>query len=40
MKHLRLALFAFVSTAGLAFAQDEERRAPPVEIPDFSNLDE
>ncbi|MGH7943967.1 MAG: hypothetical protein ACREH8_16675 [Opitutaceae bacterium] len=40
MKHLRLALFAFVSTAGLACAQDEERRAPPVEIPDFSNLDE
>src|SRR5258708_39843762 len=40
MKHLRLALFAFVSTLGLASAQDEERRAPPVEIPDFSNLDE
>lgn len=40
MKHLRLALFVFVSTAGLAFAQDEERRGPPVEIPDFSNLDE
>src|SRR6185295_17797700 len=40
MKHLRLAVFAFVSTLGLASAQDEERRAPPVEIPDFSNLDE
>lgn len=40
MKHLRLALFALVSTAGLAHAQEEERRAPPVEIPDFSNLDE
>ncbi|WP_414663096.1 hypothetical protein [Horticoccus sp. 23ND18S-11] len=40
MKHLRFALFAAVSTLGLAHAQDEERRAPPVEIPDFSNLDE
>lgn len=40
MKHLRLLLVAFASLAGLAFAQDEERRAPPVEIPDFSNLDE
>jgi len=40
MKHLRLALFALVSTVGPVFAQDEERRAPPVEIPDFSNLDE
>lgn len=40
MKHLRLALFAIVSSVGPAFAQDEERRAPPVEIPDFSNLDE
>src|SRR5688572_32479457 len=40
MKHLRLALIAFASAAGLANAQDEERRAPPVEIPDFSNLDE
>jgi hypothetical protein len=40
MKHLRLALVAFASTLGLAYAQDEERRAPPVEIPDFSNLDE
>ncbi len=40
MKHLRLALFALASTVGVAHAQDEERRAPPVEIPDFSNLDE
>jgi hypothetical protein len=40
MKHLRFALIAFVSIVGLASAQDEERRAPPVEIPDFSNLDE
>jgi len=41
MKHLRLALVAFASTVGLAYAQDDEaRRAPPVEIPDFSNLDE
>lgn len=40
MKHLRFALFAAVSTLGLAHAQDEERRAPPIEIPDFSNLDE
>ncbi len=41
MKHLRLALVAFASMVGLAHAQDDEaRRAPPVEIPDFSNLDE
>lgn len=41
MKYLRLALFAFVSAIGVAHAQDEEeRRAPPTEIPDFSNLDE
>jgi hypothetical protein len=40
MKHLRLALFAFVSAVGPASAQEEERRGPPVEIPDFSNLDE
>ncbi len=40
MKYLRFALFALVSTVGVAHAQDEERRAPPVEIPDFSNLDE
>src|SRR6187549_785329 len=40
MKYLRFALVAFASTLGIALAQDEERRAPPVEIPDFSNLDE
>ena len=41
MKHFRLALVAFVSALGIAHAQeDEARRAPPVEIPDFSNLDE
>lgn len=41
MKHLRFALVASASLMGLAYAQDEEqRRAPPVEIPDFSNLDE
>src|SRR5687768_13683694 len=40
MKHLRLALVAAASTLGIAHAQEEERRAPPVEIPDFSNLDE
>ena len=40
MKKLRLALVTFASTLGVAYAQDEERRAPPVEIPDFSNLDE
>lgn len=40
MKHLRFALVAFASSLGFAYAQDEERRGPPVEIPDFSNLDE
>jgi hypothetical protein len=40
MKHLRLAALALASLAGFAHAQDDERRAPPVEIPDFSNLDE
>ncbi|MBL9186276.1 MAG: hypothetical protein JNK23_02240 [Opitutaceae bacterium] len=40
MKHLRLALVAFASLVGAAHAQEDERRAPPVEIPDFSNLDE
>jgi hypothetical protein len=40
MKRFRLALFVFASAVGLAYAQDEERRAPPIEIPDFSNLDE
>lgn len=39
MKHLRIALFAFVSALGVAYAQ-EERAGPPTEIPDFSNLDE
>src|SRR5688572_7217439 len=40
MKSFRFALIALVSAVGVANAQDEERRAPPVEIPDFSNLDE
>jgi hypothetical protein len=41
MKYLRFAFVAASSLAGLAYAQDDEqRRAPPVEIPDFSNLDE
>ncbi|MDO8542530.1 MAG: hypothetical protein Q7S40_18980 [Opitutaceae bacterium] len=41
MKYLRLVLLLSAATHGLAFAQDEEqRRAPPTEIPDFSNLDE
>ncbi len=40
MKRLRTLLLALASSLGVAFAQDEERRAPPVEIPDFSNLDE
>lgn len=40
MKHLRLALILSASAFGLVYAQDEERRAPPTEIPDFSNLDE
>lgn len=40
MKQLRIALFALAATLGVAFAQEEERRAPPIEIPDFSNLDE
>ena len=39
MKYLRIALFVFVSALGIARAQ-EERGAPPTEIPDFSNLDE
>ncbi|MBL9202611.1 MAG: hypothetical protein JNL39_19015 [Opitutaceae bacterium] len=39
MKPFRLALTLAV-LAGLLRAADEERRAPPVEIPDFSNLDE
>lgn len=40
MKQLRLALMVFASALGIARAQDEERRAPPTELPDFSNLDE
>lgn len=40
MKHLRLVLLALASLPALALAQEEERRAPPIEIPDFSNLDE
>lgn len=40
MKYLRLALVVVASAASLVRAQDEERHAPPVEIPDFSNLDE
>src|SRR5437762_5852653 len=40
MKYLRFALLAYASTLGLGFGQEEEKRAPPIEIPDFSNLDE
>ena len=40
MKQLRLVLVIVAVKCGVAFAQEEERRAPPVEIPDFSNLDE
>lgn len=41
MKQFRLVLVVLASAVGHVFAQqDEERRAPPVEIPDFSNLDE
>lgn len=40
MKFPRFLFIAVASLCGLAHAQDEERRAPPVEIPDFSNLDE
>ena len=40
MKPFRLALLVALSSVGIASAQEEERRAPPVEIPDFSNLDE
>ncbi len=40
MKHFRIAVIALVCSLRVALAQDEERRAPPVEIPDFSNLDE
>ena len=41
MKFFRSLVLALVATPVVAFAQqDEERRAPPIEIPDFSNLDE
>lgn len=40
MKHVRLVLVALTSLASVALAQEDERRAPPIEIPDFSNLDE
>jgi hypothetical protein len=40
MKFLRFPVLALVAALGAVFAQDEERRAPPIEIPDFSNLDE
>src|SRR3954470_1750661 len=42
MKFFRAALVVFASVLSLARAQDEDqsRRTPPVEIPDFSNLDE
>src|SRR4051812_38952990 len=42
MKFPRVALIVFASVlSSVARAQqEEERRAPPVEIPDFSNLDE
>lgn len=40
MKYLRLALVAFASVLGLVRAQDDQNRAPPTDIPDFSNLDE
>ncbi|MEY2879668.1 MAG: hypothetical protein RLZZ15_2048 [Verrucomicrobiota bacterium] len=41
MRHLRLALATFAAALTVARAQDEEKnRPPPVEIPDFSNLDD
>src|SRR5581483_10893539 len=43
MKHFRFALIVFALALGIVrvCAQDEEeRKAPPIEIPDFSNLDE
>jgi len=39
MNSLRLTLVLCFSASGLLWAQ-EERQAPPTEIPDFSNLDE
>lgn len=40
MKFLRFVLVVSALALGVLHAQDEERRAPPTEIPDFSNLDE
>lgn len=42
MKYFRAALVVFATALSLARAQDDDqsRRTPPVEIPDFSNLDE
>src|SRR6266567_1525767 len=40
MKYLRFALVVFASALNFAHAEEEERHAPPTEIPDFSNLDE
>ena len=40
MKFSRFPVLALVAALGVVHAQDEERRAPPIEIPDFSNLDE
>ncbi len=41
MKYRRFAVLIFASALTLVRAQqEEERRAPPIEIPDFSNLDE
>jgi hypothetical protein len=40
MKYFRLVLVLSASALGALLAQDEERRAPPTHIPDFSNLDE
>jgi hypothetical protein len=42
MKQLRLAALVFASVLGIAVRaqDDEERQRPPIEIPDFSNLDE
>lgn len=40
MNAIRLAPALAILALGVAHAQDQERRAPPIEIPDFSNLDE
>jgi len=39
-KHFRLALVVFAYVLNFARAEEDENRAPPTEIPDFSNLDE